>query len=64
MYHNKESTQGSTLDSSTQVWPAHHKLARCGLQSPNRIITPMGTTLPCKAWSFTEGFKPGNHVRE
>jgi hypothetical protein len=26
MYHNKKSTQGGTLDSSTQVWPAHHNL--------------------------------------
>jgi hypothetical protein len=24
MYHSKESTQGGTLDSSTQVWPARH----------------------------------------
>jgi hypothetical protein len=24
----------------------------------------MGTTLPCKAWSFTEGFKPGHHIHE
>jgi hypothetical protein len=37
---------------------------RGGLQSPNRTVTPVGTTLPCKAWSFTEGFKPGHHVRE
>jgi hypothetical protein len=29
---------------------------RCGgLQSLNRTITLVGTTLPCKAWSFTEG---------
>jgi hypothetical protein len=27
---------------------------RGGLQSPNRTVTPVGTTLPCKAWSFTE----------
>jgi hypothetical protein len=26
MYHSKESTQGGTLDSSTQVWPARHNL--------------------------------------
>jgi hypothetical protein len=26
IYHSKESTQGGTLDSSTQVWPAHHNL--------------------------------------
>jgi hypothetical protein len=26
MYHSKESTQGGTLDSSTQVWLAHHNL--------------------------------------
>jgi hypothetical protein len=32
---------------------------RCGgLQSHNRIVTPTGTTPLCKAWSFTEGFKP------
>jgi hypothetical protein len=27
MYHNKESTQGGTLDSSTWVWLAHHNLS-------------------------------------
>jgi hypothetical protein len=27
-------------------------------------VTPVGATLPCKAWSFTEAFKPGHHVRE
>jgi hypothetical protein len=37
---------------------------RGGLQSPNRTVTSVGTTLPCKAWSFTEGFKPRHHVRE
>jgi hypothetical protein len=37
---------------------------RGGLQSPNRTIAPMGITFPCKAWSFSEGFKPGHHVRE
>jgi hypothetical protein len=37
---------------------------RGGLQSPNRTVTPTGTTLSCKVWSFTEGFKPGHHVRE
>jgi hypothetical protein len=26
MYHSKESTQGGTLDSSTQVWLARHNL--------------------------------------
>jgi hypothetical protein len=32
---------------------------RCGgLQSPSRTVTPIGTTLMCKAWIFTEGFKP------
>jgi hypothetical protein len=35
---------------------------RGGLQSPNRTITPAGTTLSCKAWSFTEGNTPGHHV--
>jgi hypothetical protein len=35
-----------------------------GLQSPNRILTPAGTTLLCKVWSFTKGFKPGHHIRE
>jgi hypothetical protein len=24
----------------------------------------MGTTLPCKAWSFIEGNTPRHHVRE
>jgi hypothetical protein len=37
---------------------------RGGLQSPNMTITPVGTTLPCKAWSFTEGNTLGHHVRE
>jgi hypothetical protein len=27
MYHSKESTKGGTLDSSTQVWLAHHNLS-------------------------------------
>jgi hypothetical protein len=40
-------------------WPR-----RGGLQSPNRTITPTGTTLPCKAWSFNKGFKPGHHIRQ
>jgi hypothetical protein len=31
---------------------------RGGLQSPVRTITPAGTTLLCKAFSFTIGFKP------
>jgi hypothetical protein len=35
-----------------------------GLQSPNRIVTPAGTTLPCKAWSFTEGNTPEHHVHK
>jgi hypothetical protein len=35
-----------------------------GLQNPNMTVTPAGTTISCKAWSFTEGFKPGHHVRE
>jgi hypothetical protein len=37
---------------------------RGGLQSPNRTITPAGTTLLCKAWSFTKGIKLGHDVRE
>jgi hypothetical protein len=37
---------------------------RGGLQSPNRTVIHTGTTLLCKAWSFTEGFKPRHHVRE
>jgi hypothetical protein len=37
---------------------------RGGLQSPNMTVTHAGTTLLCKAWSITEGFKPGHHVRE
>jgi hypothetical protein len=40
------------------------QLQRGGLQSPNNTITPMGTTLLCKAWSFTEGFNPGHHIHE
>jgi hypothetical protein len=36
---------------------------RGGLQSPNSTITFVGTTLPCKAWSFTEGNTPRHHVR-
>jgi hypothetical protein len=35
-----------------------------GLQSPNKTITLVGTTLPCKAWSFTEGNTPRHHVHE
>jgi hypothetical protein len=35
-----------------------------GLQSPNRSITPVGITHPCKAWSFTNGNTPGHHIRE
>jgi hypothetical protein len=27
-------------------------------------VTPAGTTLPCKVWSFTEGNTPGHHVHE
>jgi hypothetical protein len=37
---------------------------RGGLQSPNMTVTLAGTTLPCKAWSFTKGFKPEYHVYE
>jgi hypothetical protein len=37
---------------------------RGGLQSPNKTVTHVGTTLPSKAWSFTEGFKSGHHVHE
>jgi hypothetical protein len=37
---------------------------RGGLQSPSRTVTPAVTTLPCKAWSFTEGNTPRHHVRE
>jgi hypothetical protein len=35
-----------------------------GLRSPNRTATPVGTTLPCKEWSFTKGNTPGHHIRE
>jgi hypothetical protein len=42
MYHNKESTQGGTLDSSTHVWQAIYSSA--GLQSPNRTVTLEVTT--------------------
>jgi hypothetical protein len=34
-----------------------------GLQSPNMTITPTGTTLPCKALSFTKSNTPGHHIR-
>jgi hypothetical protein len=34
------------------------------MESLNRTVTPVGTTLPWKAWSFTEGFKPGHHIYE
>jgi hypothetical protein len=37
---------------------------RGGLQSPKRTVTPVGTTLPCKMWSFSEGNTPGHHIRE
>jgi hypothetical protein len=37
---------------------------RSGLQSPNRTVTPAGTTLSCNTWSFTEGNTPGHHVCE
>jgi hypothetical protein len=37
---------------------------RGGLQSPNRTVTPVGTTLPCKAWSFTKGNTTEHHVHE
>jgi hypothetical protein len=37
---------------------------RGGLQSPNKTVTAVGTTLLCKAWSFTEGFKLGHHIHE
>jgi hypothetical protein len=40
------------------------KPQRGGLQSPNRTITPVGTTLLCMVWSFAEGNTPGQHVRE
>jgi hypothetical protein len=37
---------------------------RGGLRSPNRIVTPVGTTLPGKAWSFTKGNTPRHRIRE
>jgi hypothetical protein len=37
---------------------------RGGLQRPNRIVTPASTTVPCKAWSFTEGITPRHHIHE
>jgi hypothetical protein len=40
------------------------RLQSSGLQIPNRTVTPVGTTLLCKEWSFTEGFKPEHHVHE
>jgi hypothetical protein len=47
----------SGLAGSPQTW-------RGGLQCPNTTVTPAGTTLPCKAWSFTEDNAPRHHVRE
>jgi hypothetical protein len=40
------------------------QLRHGALQSPNGTVTPAGTTLPCKAWSFTEGNTTEYHVRE
>jgi hypothetical protein len=37
---------------------------RGGLHRPNGTVTLAGITLPCMAWSFTEGFKPGHDVHE
>jgi hypothetical protein len=37
---------------------------RGGLQSPNRTITPVGATLPCKVSSSGEDNTPRHHVRE
>jgi hypothetical protein len=37
---------------------------RGGLQSPNRTVTPIGTILMCKAWSFTEGNTLEHHIHE
>jgi hypothetical protein len=45
------------LAGSPQPW-------RGGLQSPNRTVTLAGTTLPCKAWSFTEGNTSEHHICE
>jgi hypothetical protein len=37
---------------------------RGGLESPNKAVTPVGTTLPCMVWRFIEGFNPEHHIRE
>jgi hypothetical protein len=37
---------------------------RGGLQSPNRTVTPTGTRLLGKAWSYMEGNTPGHHVHD
>jgi hypothetical protein len=37
---------------------------RGGLQSPNRTVTSVGTTLPYKVWSFTKGNTLEHHIRE
>jgi hypothetical protein len=54
MYHKMEFIQGDTHSPSFTGLP---RPRRGGLQSPNRTVTPADTTLLCKAWSFTEGFK-------
>jgi hypothetical protein len=40
------------------------QLRHGGLQSPNRTVTPTGTTLLCKARSFTEHNTLRHHIRE
>jgi hypothetical protein len=37
MYHNKDSTQGGTLDSSTLVWPTCHNLIMVDYKALTRL---------------------------
>jgi hypothetical protein len=43
LYHSKESTQGAIVKSGREG-PIVPLLLHGGLQSPNRIVTPAGTT--------------------
>jgi hypothetical protein len=42
MYHNKESTLGGTLNSSTWVWPAHHILGVMDYKALTRLSLLLG----------------------
>jgi hypothetical protein len=52
MYHSMESTQGVTLNSSTQVWPSHHNLnvvdykALIGLSPLGPLVSNLCTLPP------------------